>query len=341
LPGSSKGMLTLALVVVLMVSAGASGPGGILAGHVDTGMVRQKVVRVATGSLVVTGGPFAVQCGVPCKWYAEEFTLTNTGSVDAVVTVHIPEADYDDVIGLRCVEAGTVSAGSPPQEYVYHPGTGSYIIGSPVGAGTASSEAEAVAEEGGQYGRVWLTGLGVDAGDDSGPPEWVLSKHVEVRMWFDANGDGDYLDAGELRAEGLLYDIACTTFELGVVPAGAGEGAWGSGTSCSVSIMPGVIPLTMGQDCHSPTPAGSESCLAGQPVGVERQVVAVVGVSRMFKIELHLQQAEDPAWFPEVGIDYDADGDVDADDAQKRWWPTNLFQGDMCVFDLVFEVAQP
>ncbi len=61
------------------------------------------------------------------------------------------------------------------------------------------------------------------------------------------------------------------------------------------------------------------------------------GVSRRFKIQLHLQQIVDTL-YPR---DYDEDGDIDADDAQKRFWPTNIFQGDKCIFDMVFWFDKP
>jgi len=44
----------------------------------------------------------------------------------------------------------------------------------------------------------------------------------------------------------------------------------------------------------------------------------------------------DKAW----PVDYDLDGDIDEDDEQKKWWPTNIFQGDQCIFDIVFKLIK-
>jgi hypothetical protein len=45
---------------------------------------------------------------------------------------------------------------------------------------------------------------------------------------------------------------------------------------------------------------------------------------------------EDPSW----PVDYDHDGDIDEDDEQKKWWPTNVFQGDRCTFDIEFTLIE-
>ena len=294
LHASVKQYMTVVLTTVLVVAVGGSVAGGTMAEFFDTEYSKDNEFGAGTRDLEVSGGPVAIECGTPSGWYSEEFTLSNVGTLDALVTVHIPDLGYDtvkgvSVKGVKCTEAGTVPSGNPPQEYIYDGASRSYIVGSPIGIGVASSESEFVTEEGGYVGQVFVTGLGADAGSDAGPPDWVMSRFLDIRIYFDENGDGDFLDPGELVAQGTLSDIACNTYPLGVIPAPASVG----------------------------------------------DVVA-----RGLIVEVNLQQVEDPAWT--VGpIDYDGDGDIDADDAQLRWWPSNAFQGDRCTLDLAFTAIQP
>jgi len=52
-------------------------------------------------------------------------------------------------------------------------------------------------------------------------------------------------------------------------------------------------------------------------------------------VDLHVQQLEDPS-YPR---DYDLDGNIDDDDAQLRFWPTNALQGDMATWSMLFELV--
>jgi len=40
-----------------------------------------------------------------------------------------------------------------------------------------------------------------------------------------------------------------------------------------------------------------------------------------------------------VGVDYDGDGNIDADDFQYAWWPTNALQGDKAEWNMLFELT--
>ncbi|MFC1864809.1 hypothetical protein ACFLYG_03170 [Chloroflexota bacterium] len=82
-------------------------------------------------------------------------------------------------------------------------------------------------------------------------------------------------------------------------------------------------------------------CIAVHAAGDDRETAWAQGVARNLKIEVHLPQIEDPAWDGAMNVDYDLDGDVDEDDATKRWWPTGAFQGDKCIFDMVFRIWKP
>jgi hypothetical protein len=51
-------------------------------------------------------------------------------------------------------------------------------------------------------------------------------------------------------------------------------------------------------------------------------------------VDAHLQQIPDPLW----PVDYDGDGDIDGDDEQKMWWPSNAVQGDKATWSMLFEL---
>jgi hypothetical protein len=56
-------------------------------------------------------------------------------------------------------------------------------------------------------------------------------------------------------------------------------------------------------------------------------------------IDVVLQQIAADEWLNGgAGVDYDLDGDIDDDDAQKKWWPTNALQGDKATWDMLFEL---
>jgi hypothetical protein len=59
-------------------------------------------------------------------------------------------------------------------------------------------------------------------------------------------------------------------------------------------------------------------------------------VGRKIKIEVHLQQVCDPTGMR----DYNKNGEIgDEEDQMLNYWPTDVFQGDKCIFDIVFWLA--
>jgi len=395
LRGSMKQLMTLVLITVLVVAVGGSVAGGTMAEFFDTEYSKDNEFGAGTRTIEVNGGPVSIQCGTPSTWYTEYFCIANSGTLDSLVTVHIPDLDFDSIKGVKCTEAGTVTSGSPPQEYIYNGFTGSYDVGSPVGAGLASSESEFTSEEGGYIGETLVTGLGVDAGSDAGPAEWIMSKFLDVKMYFDENGDGDFMDAGELVAIGTLADLACNTYQLGVISSPANlvntkGGGWGTcflytiGDTVSIPLMmgqnvpvgflnvwtdstyinieydttssgwqmaethiyvdstpPSKVSPSQCTDKHDTIPApglidlyqcpislswSGSVYIFGHAEGTDGETGWANGVCREFMIELHLRQVEDPDWTGDPGL---------------RWWPTNIFQGDMCTFDMIFEAIKP
>lgn len=370
--------LSVILVVVLVSAVGGSLAEGTLANFFDTEVSTENLFHAGTRNLEISGGPIIVKCGIPSKWHAEEFTILNTGDLDGVAIVHIPEES------LKCIEAGAVDG------LVWN--GSAYVPGTPVGANVASSEPELVAEEGGQVGQIIVAGLGVDAGADTIPPgDWVMSKHVDIKIWFDENGDGVFSD-DELIVSDKLFKVACNEYELGVIPAPPKKndkkgGGWGSYFTYNIDSQTLEMPLMVGQTWpvgtvtvrndathlyvrydttdsgwemavthvyvgkdpppklapgqfpykHEPvTPPLTEDLyqipldglsgevyIAAHTEGTDGETGWAMSEGRKVKIELHLQQIEDPDW---------------PGDPQLKWWPTNIFQGDQCTFDIEFSL---
>jgi len=397
-----KQLFSVILAAVLVTAVSGTMVSGTMAGFFDTEVSTDNKMCAGTRLLEVSGGPITVECGAPCKWYSEEFTLINVGTLEGEAVFHIPREDdcVDSLCwsGLECVEDGTKDG------KVWNGST--YLDGTPVGAGVASSEPELGAEEGGYVGGLYVNGFGTDAGDQNGPPEWIMSNYTEIKVWFDDNGDGDFDDAGELIVYDMLNNVACTEYTLGIVPpvpevvSEKKGGGWGSYFDYTIGAPLMKLPLIVGQNTsagwvnvwtdggflyveyaatdsgwemditqvyvdtipppkmspglfdykHEPVTSPKDYDLYQIPIlpawtgkvyiaahaeGSDGETGWGMGISRQFKIELHLVLVEDPAWTA-GGVDYDQDGDIDGDDAQKRWWPTNVFQGDKCMFDMLF-----
>jgi predicted ribosomally synthesized peptide with SipW-like signal peptide len=385
-----KQLLIVTLVVVLVIAVGGSLVNGTFASFFDTEVSSGNQFHAGTRSLEISGNPVTVTCGIPSKWYSEEYTLLNTGDLDGVAVIHIPEES------LLCIEAGTVGG------LVWN--GSAYVAGTPVGANVASSEPELVSEEGGQVGQITVTGLGVEAGADTVPPDdWVMSKHADIKVWYDEDGDGVFSD-DELIVSDKLFNVACNEYELGVIPAAESletqGGGWGSYFTYNIGGQAVELPLMMGQFSqagtvtvwndathlyvhydttdsgwemaltqvyigtdpppklapgefpykHDPVPLpqtedlyqipldglSGEIYIATHTEGTDGETGWAMSEGRKVKIVVHLQQVEDPSW----PVDYDHDGDIDEDDEQKKWWPTNVFQGDRCTFDIEFTLIE-
>lgn len=415
-----KRFMSVILAGVLVIAVGTSLMTGTLASFLDTEVSTDNYMHAGTRTIELSGGPIEVTPAIPSHWYSEEFTLVNTGTLDGEVTLHIPgedgSLDYNGSVswnGIKNEEAGAIDG------FVYD--GADYVVGSPVGAGVASSESEFVAEEGGQVGQITVTGLGTDAGSDDGPDAYLMSRYIDVKIWFDKDGDGIFEspDNGEgedeLIRQDKLFNLVSNDIPLGVIPAGGEDngrgGGWASyfqyvisdgplevplmaglgqgltrvgtltvyndatnlyvtydtsakpwfmdetalyvGEAQPLKLAPGQFPYkneNVGGATHDEytipladingndgVEDGDTVYIAAHAAGIDEETAWALGVSRKFKIELHLQQVEDPDW----PVDYDGDGDIDDDDTQKRWWPTNVFQGDKCIFDMVFWFKKP
>ncbi|UCG88345.1 MAG: hypothetical protein JSW71_07325 [Gemmatimonadota bacterium] len=234
-------LLTAALMVLLLAGVAGSVASGTMGSFFDTEVSTDNQMHAGTRVIELSGGPITVDHAVPSKWHSEEYVLVNVGTLDAIATVHILNAESR--------EAGSVNG------LVYYGATSSYGSGSPVGVGVASSEPELVTEEGGQVGSVIVSGLGVDCGDDTGPPDMVMSRHVDVRMWFDKNDNGIFEESpdpnlNELIVDDKLFNLVCRVIELGPIPGGQagnnGKGTWKTWFEYTLDD-PLELPLMVGQ----------------------------------------------------------------------------------------------
>lgn len=211
-----KRLLSIILAVVLAAGVAGSAANGTMAGFFDTEASTDNRMCASTLVLKLSGGPIQVEHAAPSQWYSEDYTLTNAGSTDGIGWVH--------VTNVTCAEDA-------------------------VGAGIVTSEPEAVAEEGGRHGQVWLNGLGVDCGDDLlGPADLVMKRFLDIEIWFDEDNNGVF---ETLVASGKLADIECNWYELGVIPSSTpinpDKGSWGTYFSYHIGDPPLRAPLISGQ----------------------------------------------------------------------------------------------
>lgn len=206
---------------VLMIAAIAAMAHSVIAGFSDVEVSTDNRMKAANNqmNLVLSGGPIAVEGAWPSCWKSEEFTLINAGTLDGTARIHITN--------LECYEDAP-------------------------GAGVATSEPELVAEEGG-----WMDILipepipgntpqeNLAAGCALGVDTCNIADYIDVRIWFDENGDGIF-EPTELKVQGNLSALACNWYELGFVPAPPQiDGGWGTYFEYTIDSATAVDPLAL------------------------------------------------------------------------------------------------
>ena len=210
-----KQLLSVTLAVVLMVAVGGSVVDGTMANFFDTEVSTGNEMSAGTLLIKIIGGPIEVEHACPCKWYTADMELVNCGTEDGIA--------YLELENIENIEDA-------------------------VGEGVATSEPELVAEEGGQVAQSTVVGLGVDCGADTGPPDRVLSKHIDIEIWFDKNGDGDFSD-DELIVHDKLGEVPPgTKWELGKLQAAEQiNGGWATYFDYYADTEIIQVPLIAGQ----------------------------------------------------------------------------------------------
>jgi hypothetical protein len=78
-----------------------------------------------------------------------------------------------------------------------------------------------------------------------------IADYIDVRIWFDENGNGTF-EPTELTIEGILSDLECNWYELGFIPAPTQiDGGWGTYfeyiIGSAAAADPLGLPLIAGQ----------------------------------------------------------------------------------------------
>jgi len=288
-------MKNILLSVAVVASLIASGVGGTFAGFIDTEVSENNFVQAGISDLLVNGvnnpgAKIEYVHAAPCK------------SVDFWVDLYNRGECQGGTAYLHFKDVESIEAGA--KEGRVWNGT-DYVLGSPVGAGVASSEPELMAEEGnGLIGQLYIgTDPAVEPGLMGVDYATGVAAHTGVTVEVPLVGAaGNILGNPDTNNDGFVDPTEVT--------------AWVAAGNRWVAI-PSLCGKLIDIACHKD--------VLGFLRTQEKTYV---------HIDLHVQQIADPL-YPR---DYDLDGDIDADDAQKMYWPTNALQGDMATWSMLFEL---
>jgi hypothetical protein len=239
-------------------------------------------------------------------------------SVEAGRKLHVgTQYVYDGVAD----GSGTLPLGVPDG---YRAATGD----EPKGAGVWSSEPEKISEVGGGWiGQYYIEPAMIP--DPANPPDGMMENpEADLNLLGEdyASGIADHLSVlTEVPKEGSSGDVLGDpdTNNDGVVDE-TEYAAWTTNGNRWVAIASLSGKLA--------TIAGNKDFLGT----LATQAMTFIHVT----VRLQQIQAEEWANYPTSGgVDYDGDNDIDADDEQKSWWPTNALQGDMATWDMLFELT--
>jgi len=360
-----KRFLSVILAAVLVTAVGGSVVRGTLAGFSDSEVSTENWLCAGSRILELSGGPLVVHNAWPCKWYSQEYTLINAGTLDGTAYVHIPNTDdpCGKWQGLKCVEDAP-------------------------GAGVATSEPELVAEEGGKVDSVQVTGLGVD--------KCNICDYIDIKIYFE-----DQLKVSGKLSEIACKDWLLGVIPASPSYTYGKGGGWGSYFTYHIGTETQVLPLIAGKTIttgtvtvwndsvnlyvrYNITAAGYTfkethvyvgktpppklapgsfpwkheklgaatydlytiplSSINGGVVPCNTIYIAAhasncetywaQGEARKVRVELHFPDIDEE----DLGLNYFNDSIP----AEVKWdhWPTNAYQGDGCTFDMVFKFQQ-
>ena len=312
-------MKNIFLSVVVVTTLVAAGIGGTFAGFVDTEISEGNFVQAGVSDLLVNGkndpiGPkLRFVHAAPCKSVDFWVDVYNWGECQGGdVYLHFMDVDSTEDgtklhYGKRYVYDGVSSnLTGVPEGYRVAVGD------EPFGAGVWSSEPEKISEVGGGYiGKYYISDNDTNLlGEDYASG---VSAHLGVTVEVcDDKLDG-ILDDADDDGDGSISPAEYAAHEWVLIKSLTGKLA---DIECQKNLL-GFLKTQQYAWIH---------------------------------IDVHLQQIYADEWYDAMGkiwgstgstaagVDYDGDGDIDADDFQKAGWPTNALQGDKAEWSMLFEL---
>jgi len=306
------------LSLVIIAALAAAGIGGVFAGFVDTEVSENNFVQAGIADLLVNGAndpnvpaKFPLDHVTPCKSNDLWVDIYNWGKCQGGdIYLHFKDVtseeagvkhhgDFDYVYDGVASGSGFLPNGVPPGYRVA-------AAGEPAGPNVWSSEPEKIAEVGGgRIGQYAITTTDPNLkGEDYATG---IAHHLGVTVEVPRVGtSGNVLGDPDTNNDGTVDP--------------AEYAAWVTAGNRWVNIASLTNKLF---DINS-----------------HKDYLGFLGTQTMsfIHITVHLQQIQAVEW-DNGGVDYDGDGDIDSDDAQLRYWPTDALQGDKATWAMLFEMV--
>ena len=297
-------MKNIVLSIVVVSALVAAGVGGTLAGFVDTEVSRDNYLEAGILDLLVSVPP---AMGVELN---DDLVDNTVGAVIGVDNFDPAKGSVDfymDAFSRSTIDGflymhfkDVVSVeDGKKHDLVYERSTNSYVAGSPIGPETASSEPEWIAEHG--MGQVGQT---------------IIDPAVAMGMDY-ASGVaanlGVVVEVPKVGASGDILGNPDTNGDNQVDATEYGNWITDGNRWVTITSLTGLL-----QDI------ASQNDMLGTLQSQEKTFI---------HISLSMPQILGPE------MDYDGDGDIDADDAIMQWWPTNAIQGDKATWDMLLTLT--
>jgi len=307
-------MKNILLSVVVLSVLIAGGLGGTMAGFVDTEESRDNFVQAGISDLLINGAndpdvetKLEFDHAVPGKstdFWVDAFNWGQCSGGNLYMhfkDVTSVEAGAKLHMGVNYIYTGDPDDGGSGGVPV---GYRAAVGNEPIGAGVWTSEPEMIAEVGG--------GLIANTLISTTDPNLMGEDY--------ATGIAQHLDV----TVSLFYKGATGT-ELGN-PDANGDGVVSSSEQIAWTDAGNRI-VTI-------------SRLSGKLLDIKSRNVLLGLLKTQEKTFIHIDVTiqQIPAVYA-TPVDYDNDGDVDADDTMLNWWPTNALQGDKATWTMLFELV--
>jgi len=311
-----KSIVLSVIVVATLVSAGI---GSTFAGFVDTEVSEGNYVQAGISDLLVNGknDPIGYKLrfdhATPGKSTDFFIDLYNWGKCQGGnVYMHFKDVESTEDgqkthNGINYVYDGVAPSPAPDVPVGYRAAVGS----EPQGAGVWSSEPEKISEVGDGYIAQYYIAdddpnlLGEDYAS-------CVSAHLDVVVEVCDDGADGILDNADDNGDGQISSAERAAHNWVTIPSLTGKL---SAIECHKNLLGFLVTQTYGWIHVDVT---VEQLLASEWIDADGNI------------------------WPQgaaVGIDYDGDGNIDADDFQYAWWPTNALQGDKAEWAMLFELT--